>query len=141
MAGRWSIEGEAKSSPYGPAGKIVQTDTTEWLLGGFFLSHRYAGRQGAIEFPAMEIMGYDTRSKVYTSRTFDAFGNSGSWKGTVQGNRWTWTGESEVAGKALKERCTVDVGTPPNNLAVKCEYSTDGTTWLPNMESKWTRLK
>src|SRR5262245_24661157 len=71
---------------------------------------------------------------------FDNLGNSGPWKGTVQGNTWTWTGDTEVAGKPLKERCTTVVA-GADALTSKCEYSSDGTKWLPNFELKYTRGK
>jgi len=139
--GKWQVEGEAKESPYGPAGKFSSRDTTEWLPGGFFFTHRADGRQGSVEVRQLEVVGYDARNKVYTSRTFDNFGNAGSWKGTVQGNTWTWTGESIVAGKPLQERCTVVFATNVASYNVKCDYSPDGRTWTTNVELKGTRSK
>jgi uncharacterized protein DUF1579 len=136
--GKWTIQGDAKASPYGPAGKITATDTFEWLPGGFFMIHRSDGRQGTVEVKWTEILGYDARNKVYTTRTFDNFGNSGTWKSPLRDNTWAWTGESEVGGKPLKERCTVAVN-PPNSLTAKCEYSTDGAKWQPTLELKGAR--
>ncbi len=53
------------------------------------MSHQWDTRLGAVEFKGMEIIGYDGRSKVYTSRFFDNFGNSGSSTARLQGNTWT----------------------------------------------------
>ena len=87
----------------------------------------------------MEVIGYDGHGKSYTSRFFDNFGNTGAFKGSVQGNTWTWTGESEVGGKPLKERGTnVFAG---DIITAKWEYSTDGSTWKTNFEQKGTRVK
>ena len=138
--GKWNQVGEALESPYGAAGKLTSTDTFEWLAGGFFMLHQWQARQGAVEFKATEILGYDSRNRVYTSHTFDNFGNSGSYKYTVQGSTWTTTGESEVQGKALKERCTT-VFANPTTYSVKCEYSIDGIKWLPNFGFTSTRAK
>ena len=140
FAGRWNIEGQAQASPYGPAGKLTSVDTFEWMPGGFFMTHHWDARQGGVDIKGMEVIGYDGRGKVYTSRFFDNLGNSGLWKATVQGNTWTWTGETEVGGKPLKERCTNTVASP-DALTSKCEYSTDGTKWLPNFDLRGTRAK
>jgi hypothetical protein len=136
--GKWNVDGQAQASPYGPAGKLTSVDTWAWMPGGFFMTHHWDSKQGGVEIRGMEVLGYDGRSKVYTSRFFDNFGNSGPWKGTVQGNAWTWTGDTEVAGKPLKERCTTVVA-GADALTSKCEYSTDGAKWLPNVELKYTR--
>jgi Protein of unknown function (DUF1579) len=140
FVGKWNTEGQAQSSPYGPAGKVTSVDTFEWLPGGFFMPHHWDSRQGATEIKGMEVIGYDGRTKTYTSRFFDNLGNSGSFKAGVQGNVWTWTGDSEVGGKPLKERCTVTI-VNPDMFTNKCEYSTDGTRWLPNIDLKSTRVK
>src|SRR5262245_23535022 len=139
--GKWNQAGEAQASPYGPAGKMTSTDTFEWLPGGFFMLHRWEARQAGLDFKATEIIGYDSKSKVYTSHFFDNFGNSGSWKYTMQGNTWVTTGESEVGGKPLKERCTTVIANPATTYSVKCEYSMDGTKWLPNVSFTSTRAK
>jgi hypothetical protein len=139
--GKWTQVGEAQASPYGPAGKLTSTDTYEWLPGGFFMLHRWEARQGAVEFKATEILGYDARKRVYTSHFFDNFGNSGSYKTTVQGNTWTTTGDSEVGGKPLKERLTTVFGKPATSCSLKAEYSTDGAKWLPNFSLTSTRAK
>ena len=137
--GKWTFEGQAQASPYGPAGKLSSTDTYEWLPGGFFMNHQWDVHQGGVDFKGLEILGYDARGKSYTSRFFDSLGNSGAVKGSVQGNTWTWTAESEVAGKPLKERGTSTVN--GDVMTSKWEYSTDGTTWKTNYESKGTRTK
>lgn len=137
--GKWTFEGQAQASPYGPAGKQTSADTFEWLPGNFFMSHHWDVRQGGVGIKGMEILGYDSRGKTYTSRFFDNFGNSGSIKGTVSGNTWTFTADSEVGGKALKERGTVVV--TGDTMTSKWEYSTDGSKWLPNFEVKGTRAK
>ena len=140
FVGKWNVDGQAQASPYGPAGKLTSVDTWTWMPGGFFMTHHWDSKQGGVEIKGMEILGYDSRSKVYTSRFYDNLGNSGPWKGTVQGNAWTWTGDTEVAGKPLKERCTTVVATA-DAMTSKCEYSTDGGKWLPNFELKYTRGK
>ena len=137
--GKWSFEGQAQASPYGPAGKATSLDIFAWLPGNFFLEHQWDSKQGGVQIIGREIVGYDSAAKAYTSRFFDNFGNTGSIKGTVNGTVWTWTAESVVAGKALKERGTVTIS--GDTITSKWEYSTDGSKWLPNFEVKGTRVK
>ena len=139
FVGKWNFEGQAQASPYGPAGKVTSVDTFEWLAGGFFMSHHWDVRQGGTEIKGMEVLGYDSRGKTYTSRFFDNFGNSGAVKATVNGNTWTWTADSDVGGKPLKERGTTVV--TGDTMTSKWEYSSDGSKWLPNFEVKGTRTK
>ena len=139
--GKWTNQGEAKASPYGPAGKITASETFEWLPGGFFMIHRAEGRQGTIEVKWIEIIGYDAQKTIYTTHTFDNMGNSILWQGTWREKTLTWTADSYVAGKSLKERCPIYVDSP-NKLVVKCEFSTDGgAKWQPNLETTLTRTK
>ncbi len=140
FVGKWSIEGVAQASPYGPAGKLTSVDTFEWMPGGFFMTHHWDSRQGGVEIKGMEVIGYDSHSKGYTSRFFDNLGNTGSFKATSQGQTWIWTGDTEVAGKPLKERCTTTMGNAAT-FTTKCEYSTDGAKWLSNFDLKATRTK
>ena len=140
FVGKWNVEGQAQASPYGPAGKLTSVDTWEWMPGGFFMTHHWDSKQGGVDIKGMEVLGYDGHSKVYTSRFFDNLGNSGPWKATVQGNTWTWTGDTEVGGKPLKERCTTVVA-GPDAMTSKCEYSPDGAKWSPNFELKYARAK
>jgi hypothetical protein len=140
FVGRWNIEGVAQASPYGPAGKLTSVDTFEWMPGGFFMTHRWDSRQGGVEIKGMEVIGYDRNSKVYTSRFFDNLGNTGAFRATTQGQTWTWTGDTQVGGKPLKERCTTIAATAAT-FTTKCEYSTDGAKWLANFDLKATRTK
>jgi hypothetical protein len=138
--GKWTGTGQAQASPYGPAAPVSSTDTFEWLPGGFFMAHHWDVKQGATIIKGMEIIGYDPKAKTYTSTFFDNAGNTGVFKATVQGDTWTWTGETEVAGKPLKERCTSAMGAPGTWMG-KCEYSSDGTKWMPNFDIKNTKGK
>lgn len=137
--GKWTFEGQAQASPYGPAGKLTSVDTFVWLPGNFFMEHQWDAKQGGTQIIGREIIGYDSTAKGYTSQFFDNAGNSGLLKATVNGNTWTWTADSVVAGKPLKERGTVVIS--GDTLTSRWEYSTDGAKWLPNFEQKATRSK
>ena len=125
--GTWTFEGQSQTSPYGPAGKLISTDTYEWVPGGFFMIHHWDAIQGGAANKGVEILGYDTVTKAHTSRFFDNMGNSGSVKFAVSGNTWTGTADSEVGGKPLKERGSITL--TGDTMTVKWEYI-----------NKWIRL-
>jgi len=139
FVGKWNTEGESFVSPYGPAGKITAVDTYAWLPGNFFLDHKFDGKQGTLAFSGTEILGYDAAAKAYVTHVFDNFGNTGTSKGTAKGNIYSFTADTVVAGKPLKERGTVTVA--KDTITSKWEYSSDGMKWLPNFEVKLTRAK
>jgi hypothetical protein len=103
------------------------------------MSHKWEVRQNGVEIKGMEVLGYDSHARTYTSRFFDNFGNSGSVRASVQGNTWTFTADSEVGGKPLKERGVVVVR--GDSMTSKWDYSTDGSTWKPNFDVKGIRTK
>ena len=140
FVGKWNTEGEAQPSPWGPAGKMAGVDTFEWLPGEFFMMHRWEVRQGTVDIKGVDILGYDARSKVYTLQYFDNFGESGLQRGGLQGDSWTWTHDSTFEGRPLKLRC-MDEFESTDVMRHKCEYSTDGTKWMPSIELRGTRAK
>ena len=137
--GKWTFDGQAQASPYGPAGKLTSIDTYEWVPGGFFMIHHWNAVVGGAANKGVEILGYDAGSKMYTSRFFDNMGNSGSVKFSLNGNTWTATADSDVAGKPLKERGTITFA--GDTLMVKWEYSAEGSKWATQYDSKGTRTK
>ena len=48
--------------------------------------HRTYGKQGTLSFSFMEIWGYDTKIKSYTTTYFSNVGDTGTTKTTVNGN-------------------------------------------------------
>ena len=137
--GKWRFEGQSQASPYGPAGKLTSTDTYDWVTGGFFLVHHWDGTQGGAPNKGVEIVGYDVATKAYVSRFFDNMGNSGVIRFTVNGDTWTGTAESDVAGRPLKERGSITL--TGDTMTARWEYSTDGSKWATSFESKGTRVK
>ena len=140
FSGKWNIENQASASIYGPAGTQVSAETFSWMPGGFFMEHRWDAKTGDTSYKGMEVLGYDTRNKVYTSRLFDSLGNTGVWKATLQGNTWNWTGDTDANGKTIHERCTLTLASS-TAYTQKCELSTDGVKWLPNFDQKAARAK
>jgi hypothetical protein len=140
FVGSWTTIGTAQASPLGPAGRLTATESFEWMPGGFFLVHRWEGQQGEADVSGVEVLGFDARNKVFTSRFFDNAGLTGSLRASPQGNAWTWAGDADIGGKTVKQRCTT-ILVNPDTFTTRCEYSADGFKWLGSLESRSTRVK
>ena len=46
FVGKWNVDGQARASPYAPAGKLTSVDTWAWMPGGFFMTHHWDSKQG-----------------------------------------------------------------------------------------------
>src|SRR6476620_11866493 len=74
--GTWKGEGEAKSGPFGPAGKLSSTTTCDWFAGGFHLVCRgeESGPTGKRTF--VNIKNYEEKGKAYTEYGISSLGDS-----------------------------------------------------------------
>jgi len=80
FVGTWHTEGQQCEGPIGPAANIRAVETYEWLLGEFFLVHRFEGRVGDGEAGYIEIIGYDAQSQSYPTHTFYNNGVANEWR-------------------------------------------------------------
>ena len=60
------------------------------MPGGFFLVRHTEGKSSMGELKELAVMGYDAESKSYTYDSYNNFGEAEHFKGTVQGDTWTW---------------------------------------------------
>lgn len=109
FAGKWTMEGDLKPSPFGPGGKVTATDNCEWFAGGFHIICRSEGKGPAGDMKSLALLGYSGEEKAYTYYGID---NMGMGSGTQ---------------------------TTPNAYTFKWEISQDGKTWTAVMEGKDTR--
>ena len=125
FAGQWNVEGEAKESPFGPAGKFTGTDSCEWFAGGFQLVCRskVTGPKGPST--GMSVMSYDPARKTYTYYALSSQGDNIFVRGQVQDKVWTWTDEGTMEGKKVKFVATITEESPTSN-SFKLEVSVDG---------------
>lgn len=138
--GKWNFEFEMKQTPFGPAGKVEGTDRNEMMPGGFFLISHSKGKGTMGEIRGLSIFGFDTDEKVYTYYSVNNWGESELAKGTVEGNTWTWNAESQIGGKDVKTRFTVNE-VSPTFYTMKFDAMSDSTSWTSVMEGKATKVK
>jgi hypothetical protein len=139
--GTWTGEGEAKSGPFGPAGKLSSTTTCEWFAGGFQLVCRgqETGPTGTRTF--LNIRAYDEKAKAYTEYGISNFGDTEyNTGGTIVGNERSFVFDIDVGGKPTRLRY-VEVQMSPTLFTYRAEASTNGEPWTVIAEGKVTRVK
>ena len=139
--GTWRGEGETKSGPLGPAGKLSSTMTCDWFAGGFHLVCRgeETGPTGKRKF--LNIRAYDEKAKAYTEYGISSLGESEyNTGGSIIGNKRTFVFDSNVEGKPTKFRY-VEVQVSPTFYTYQAEASTDGGPWTVFAEGKVTKVK
>jgi hypothetical protein len=140
FAGKWTITGEAKDSPMGPAGKMTGTESCAWHTGGFFMVCHSDGTGPMGQTRGQTITGYDPAEKTYTYYAFNNLGMGFFVRGQVAGKVWTWNFENNVEGKVVKGRATITEESP-TAYAFKLEMSMDGGPMAVVEEGKATKAK
>jgi len=111
MVGRFTVEDEVKAGamgPNSPAMKFRGTDDCRWTAGGFAVICEAAlYRPGTRKYSETSFICYDPTSQTYQYHAVDSSGAIESKTGTVNGDVWTWLGESIFAGKPYHTRYTM----------------------------------
>ncbi|HPB29418.1 MAG TPA: DUF1579 family protein [Acidobacteriota bacterium] len=138
--GSWELVGEQKAGPLGPAIRYAGKPTWQMTLGGFLLEGRFGSGGAGGGMQGMQILTFDAASKNYpftmcfSDRTF----SHGTV--TVSGKTWSWKGTLIAGGKEYQMRGTDVLSADRMSDTYVEGISTDGTTWLPLLEEKLTRL-
>ena len=140
FAGTWKSEAAMKPMGQFPGGKTTSVDRVEIMPGGFFTVTHSDGSGPMGPLHEMEVMGYDVKEKVYTYDGFNNFGEHETYKGTFDGDTWTWTGDSDFGGHAMKGRFVVKVVSAAA-YTFRFDFSPDGTAWTNIMEGKATKAE
>jgi hypothetical protein len=141
--GTWRGEGETKSGPFGPAGKLSSTMTCDWFAGGFHLVCRGEERGPTGKRMFLNILTYDGKAKAYTEYGISSLGESEySTGGSIVGNKRTFVKglESDVGWKPTKLRYT-EVQVSPTFYTYQAEASKDGKPWTVIAEGKVTKVR
>ena len=107
MVGRFNVEDEVKAGamgPNSPATKFSGTDDCRWTAGGFAVICEAALYRPGKKYSEASFVYYDPTSKTYRYHAVDSSGGIENKTGTVNGDVWTWLGESMFAGKLYHTR-------------------------------------
>jgi hypothetical protein len=138
FVGTWNSTGEIKENPFMPSGKMTSLDKCEWYAGGFHVVCNSNGKGPSGPMRGLGILAYNGEDKVYTYMGIDNSGFSNVSKGSVDGDKWTYTSDDKMGGKVVHGRYTM-MTSSPNSYTFMYEVSMDGTQWSTVMEGKTTK--
>jgi hypothetical protein len=110
MVGRFTIEDELKAGamgPNSPALKFHGTDDCRWTAGGFAVICETVLYRPGTKYSVASFTYYDPASRTYRFHEVDSSGGIENKTGTVNGDVWTWLGDSTFAGKLYHTRYTM----------------------------------
>ena len=139
FVGHWTVERDYKPSPLSPGGKVTGEVSLRWVLRGFFLEAREVEKGPTGETHFFEYYGYDPVNKTVT---FNVMFDNGSYLfGTTAATEGTssWDGKYVTGGKEYRIRASIVFAPDGKSYNAKFEISTDGKTWSPWWEGKYTK--
>ena len=140
FVGTWKDEAEMKPSPFGPGGKLSLTETCEWFTGGFSIVCHTETTGFMGDVTTLTVLAYDAEGKIYRFYELNSLGGSDAAKGTVDGDTWTFDGESKMGNTLIKTRYTIRIPSP-DSAVMSSEISVGGGPMTLLMELKGTRVK
>jgi len=112
--------------------------TFEWLEGGAFLmQHSETEEEGVPS--AVGIFGSDNATGELFILYFDERGVSRKFEMTLRDNVWKYW--RNAAGPGVAQRFTGTIADEGNTIIAVWEISEDGSTWIRDLESTYTRVK
>jgi hypothetical protein len=139
--GQWKYDGEYKPGLMGPAGKATGDATCEMILRGFFLEWRWREQVTTVETRGFEVISYDPVSKTYPSSAFGDDGSSSLGAYVLDGNISCYSGKLAVGGKQYLSKVSEVFAADSMSFMQKAEISSDGNTWTPLFEAKFTKVE
>jgi len=91
-------------------------------------------------FEVLSGSDFHEKPKVYRLYEFNSRGRSDEAKGTVDGDTWTFDGESKIGNTLIKNRTTIRMPSP-DSAVMRSEVSVEGGPMTLLMELKGTRVK
>lgn len=151
LVGHWTFDGEYKPGYWGPGGKIKGEYTAQFILKGFALEAHTVERAAEVEKPVaektaeearfLEIDAYDPAAKNITFAVWSDADTTYSGVITVTGNTISWEGKVVADGKEYRVKEPLVFSDDRMRATTKAEISTDGKTWQPYFEGKYTKVK
>jgi hypothetical protein len=138
--GKWTAEGDVKASAFGPAGKYSYTEICDWLPGKFAILCKADGTLMGGEIHGTSMLSYDSEQKSYLYFDTSNWGENSYFHGTVDGDNWSWTNDSQMNGQPVHARFVLKQVSP--DVATFTFAMALGSQPLGNiMEGKQSRQK
>jgi ketosteroid isomerase-like protein len=96
FAGHWHVEGEVYAHADQLKSHWTSDESCEWLPGRHFLVNRWNAKIRSRDFRGMAVYGHDPK-EGYSAAFYDNAGNHPRYRVSIEGSRWTLTGEAQRA--------------------------------------------
>lgn len=105
--GKWTVQGQSRSTPTGAYSTATGNETCAWFSGGPAIVCRETLKDATGETDSIYILSYDPAKKQYTVHGTDNTGAVTSATGVMAAGVWTWNGTVRAAdGSATPTRFT-----------------------------------
>jgi ketosteroid isomerase-like protein len=139
LVGRWTYEGEAKVSPFGPGGRFSGRIDCRWYAGGWQLVCNTDGASPSGPMRMLEIYGWDRDARRYTYAAIDSEGFAATGRPTVLDRTWTVVVDIRAGGKQQRIRSTTTEESP-TSMSFSSELSTPGGAFAPVSSGKARKM-
>jgi len=138
--GEWTYVGTSVTTPLGPGYQYTGRMTGRPVLDGFAGEFTYEEKGPAGEHHYLEIDFWDPGIKAYRYIFLgdDGYVERGSF--TMKGGVTSFEGAVAFEGKIFKGRGVETLAGDGLSLIKKFDLCADGKTWLPYVESKYTKV-
>jgi hypothetical protein len=127
--GQWRAEGssyaagQTKQNPRSATEKWLSDESFEWLPGKFFVIQRWDAMTGDNAFQGTAIIQWDDENQHYMTRSYENHGFVRDYITHVDGDAWTFTGDSE--------RSRIEFMDGGTTQKIAWEWRKPGEAWLP----------
>jgi len=140
FVGKWSTEGEAKPTSFGPGGKYTATETCDWFNGKFAVVCKTDGIMMGGAYHDINVLSYDSYEKTYVYFETNNWGETIFSRGSFNGDTWTWTNDTPMAGKVIHGRFILKQ-TSPDAASYTFEMASGSDPMTLVMQGKQSRQK
>jgi hypothetical protein len=129
--GTWNTTGQVFETQASAAGTLTATDTYRWLPGKQFIVHDVDARFDGKPARSMEVMGFDAAKKQHFARSFDDQGSTDVFVVSLNGRRWS------ISGETVRFKGGFDV--PKTHLTGLWELKGTKAGWQPGIQLELIR--
>lgn len=131
--GKWTVDGQSRSTPTGAFGRLTGNETCAWFSGGPSVVCRETTQDASGEVDSIYILSWDPAKKQYSVHGTDNAGNITSGTGTVAAGVWKWTVDGRGADGSVTPMRFTFRQAGPGARSMDVEMAAGKGTWAKIM--------
>ncbi|MEQ1731029.1 MAG: DUF1579 family protein [Vicinamibacterales bacterium] len=131
--GKWTVDGQSRSTPTGAYGRVTGNETCAWFSGGPSVVCRETTQDAGGEVDSIYILSYDPAKRQYGVHGTDNNGSITSGTGTVTAGVWKWAIESRAADGSVTPMRFTFRPAAPGSRTMDVEMASGKGTWAKIM--------